>query len=439
MNIYLSLIVPCYNEAEHLEKSFPKVIEVLKKLKKSYEVIIIDDFSNDGTVDIINSLIEKNKKTPIRFIQHKKNVGRGGAVTEGIKLAKGEIVGFIDIDLEVSPNYIPHFLQLLKAKKADIVTGRRFYPFKFFGLQYFIRTLVSVGNSFLVKVIFKFPVNDTETGYKFFNRDKIMPVLEKTQDRHWFWDTEIIIRSFLHGLKVREEPVRFVRSDEKTSTVRLVPDIIKHFKALYLFKSSLLKGGRRFGKLYSFPSLYTFAMKVLFGRNYSIRYSLIAKIIEPERSVVDVCCGDCALYKYLKSKHVDYLGLDISSAFVNRAFKNGIAVRLFDLRIDSIPDADYVILQGSLYQFKNPQLIVKKLYGAARKKLIISETISSNISTRKFSKNALIKMIISSLVNTENNDAFFRFDENSFKEILSAYNPNYVKAGKDLIAAIDKD
>ena len=110
-----------------------------------------------------------------------------------------------------------------------------------------------------------------------------------------------------------------------------------------------------------------------------------------------------------------------------------------DLRKDEIPSSDYVILQGSLYQFRKPKLIVKKLYDACKKRLIISETISSNVSARGFSKNPLLKMVISSLVGTENNNELFRFDDNSLKALLSIYKPDYVKAGKDLIAVIEKN
>lgn len=437
MKTYLSLIVPCYNEAEHLEKSFPRVIEVLQKLKKNFEVIIIDDRSRDNTVEIVRKLIKKNKGVSIKFIQHKKNVGRGGTVAEGIMAASGDIVGFIDIDLEVSPSYIPHFISLLKTNKADIVIGQRIYPIQFFDLQYFIRTFLSIGYSLLIKLIFNLPVRDTETGYKFFKREKIIPVLGRVRDKHWFWDTEIIIMGVLHGLRIREEPVRFSRSKEKTSTVELIPDITKYFKALLLFKMALLKEGTHFGKLYSFPFIYTFAMRILFGKNYDIRYLSIARLIEPKNTVVDVCCGDCILHRYLKGKNVRYLGLDISPAFVNRALKNGISARLFDLREDEVQAADYVILQGSLYQFKNPGMIVKKLYNASSKKLIISETIKT-VSTHRLSKNPLIGAAVSLLVGTENKNALFRFEETSLKKLLAIYEPHYIEAGKDLIAVIEK-
>lgn len=229
---YVSLVVPCYNEGEHLEKSLPKVIAQLKKLKKSFELVIIDDLSQDQTVKIINAFIKKNNSLPIRFIQHKKNIGRGGTVAEGIRLAKGEIAGFIDIDLEISPSYIPQFLEMISGNKADVVVGRRRYPFTQNNIQ---RIIASKLYSSLIQHTLKLPIRDTEAGYKFFNREKIIPILPKAKNAGWFWDTEIIALSYRHNLKVVEKNVLFKKRNDKTSTVNLFRDTLEYIKCLWSF------------------------------------------------------------------------------------------------------------------------------------------------------------------------------------------------------------
>lgn len=238
MNIELSLIVPCYNEGEHLEKSFPKVIEVLKKLKQNFEIIIIDDLSRDNTVEIINRLIKKYKEIPISSIRHKKNIGRGGTVTEGIRLAKGSVVGFIDIDLEVFPRYIPDFVEMISKNKADIVVGKRYDYFSITSLHRFISTKIY---TLLIRYVLRLPIHDTETGYKFFNRGKILPILAQTNDVGWFWDTEIITRGYMNNLRLAEIDVLFKKRDDKTSTVRLLRDSIKQVKSLIAFKKNVAK------------------------------------------------------------------------------------------------------------------------------------------------------------------------------------------------------
>lgn len=226
-------MLPCYNEAEHLQESFPKIVSVLKKLKKNFELIIIDDCSLDNTSEIIEKFVSENKFLAIRYVKHKKNVGRGGTVSEGIILARGRIAGFLDIDLEVSPNYIPYFIECIDRNKADVVIGRRMYSFS---LRNFHRFIASKVYTLLIQHSLGLPVRDTEAGYKFFKREKILPILKMTNDKKWFWDTEIIARSDMANLKIKEIDVIFRRRQDKTSTVRFSRDIIGYVKALVHFK-----------------------------------------------------------------------------------------------------------------------------------------------------------------------------------------------------------
>jgi len=98
----LSLIIPCYFEEEVLEKSVEELLLILDNTRFSYEVIFVDDGSKDETKKIIERILAEDRgKHRLKKIFHEKNVGRGGAVNTGIRNAKGEVVGFIDIDLEV--------------------------------------------------------------------------------------------------------------------------------------------------------------------------------------------------------------------------------------------------------------------------------------------------------------------------------------------------
>ena len=108
---YLSLVLACYNEAPHLKWSVREIIRVMDYSHYSYELIFIDDCSQDDTRRLIQELIDKySHDHNMQLLFHKKNTGRGGAVNDGIKLAKGAIVGFLDIDLAVHPHYIPAML-----------------------------------------------------------------------------------------------------------------------------------------------------------------------------------------------------------------------------------------------------------------------------------------------------------------------------------------
>lgn len=233
--IDLSLIIACYNEEFHLEDNFKKINWVLKNLKIPYEVIFIDDYSCDKTKLAIQRIIKNFRGVQFKTIFHKQNVGRGGSVSEGIKIAQGNVVGFIDVDLEMSEQYIPAFYWKIK-EGSDVAIGRRIYEFT---LSKLIRYIGSKSYAFLVRFLLKSPFADTEAGYKFFNRGKILSVLNKTKDKKWFWDTEIVLRSQFAGLKIVEIPAIFIRNPQKKSTVRLLPDSLEYIKRIFAFRKEV--------------------------------------------------------------------------------------------------------------------------------------------------------------------------------------------------------
>lgn len=232
-----TLVLPCYNEGEHILDSIEEIITTLNESKYACEIILIDDKSTDNTKACIFKIIKKHKEIKAYF--HSKNEGRGATVAEGIEKAKTNIVGFIDFDLEVSPVYIHHLVSIIKNGEADIAMGHRHYVFHPFNYDDLIREILSRGYSILIKYFLRLPFRDTEAGYKFFNKTEILPILKQTGDRHWFWDTEIIARSYFSGLKIKEVPVLFLRNWGKTSTVHIIPDTIGYLKALINFRKSL--------------------------------------------------------------------------------------------------------------------------------------------------------------------------------------------------------
>ena len=236
-NINLSLVLPCYNEAEHIAVSLPRIIKIIKQKIRSYEIILVEDKSRDNTRELIVQLLAQYKNEPLRVYYHQQNEGRGKSVTDGINMAKGKYVGFIDIDCEVSPKYIPEFISTL-TQGNDVICGLRVYVTSFSGI---IRALASKLYAFLVRIILRVKTPDTEAGYKFFNREKILPILRKVKDNGWFWDTEIVVRSERAGLNVTSIPVVFERKKDKTSTVNLMSDTWNYLVKLWKFRLELIQ------------------------------------------------------------------------------------------------------------------------------------------------------------------------------------------------------
>lgn len=227
---YFSLVLACYNEGPTFEESVTKIISSLNKLKITWEIIFVEDKSTDETR--LKALkLERSIKNS-RLLLHKVNQGRGKTVSDGLKVATGTICGYMDVDCEISPTYIAVFIKKIQSGN-DVVIARRHYQSSYRNMT---REISSKGYALLLKWALGLPLGDTEAGFKFFNRKKILPVLKSTRDFGWFWDTEICARSYLAGLAISQVDVKFKKREDKKSTVRVFTDSVDYAKKLWAFR-----------------------------------------------------------------------------------------------------------------------------------------------------------------------------------------------------------
>jgi len=229
----LSLIIPCYNEGKIIRDSINEILKIFNILKYKWEIIFVDDGSTDGTVNFIKELL--NSFPNMKLITHEKNLGRGKTVQDGILSASYNIVGYLDIDLEVHARYIPCMISEIE-NGIDIAVGYRFLKVTLNNLHRFI---LSRGYNLLIKKLLKVNLNDTESGFKFFNKSNILPILSKMKYTGWFWDTEIMVLAYKKGLKIVEVPVLFIKRKDKKSSVRIIRDTFFYFKNLVTFWKEL--------------------------------------------------------------------------------------------------------------------------------------------------------------------------------------------------------
>lgn len=239
MTIKCSLILPCYNEAEHIRASLSSIFEYLKFVfgENDFEIILIDDFSTDGTREFLRSLRPSNT---LRVEFNEKNLGRGATVKRGMKLAQGRSIGFMDIDCEVSEVYLPKFVQMIEMG-SDIVVAHRTFKIAA-NFSSFVRHTLSIGYRKLVTNMIGLPVTDSEAGYKFFSPRARDLIVNLSQFDDWFWDTECLKVGEFHNLHFAEVPVLFRRNCGKTSTVRPLSDSLKYLVAIGRFKQLAKRG-----------------------------------------------------------------------------------------------------------------------------------------------------------------------------------------------------
>jgi glycosyltransferase involved in cell wall biosynthesis len=166
----LSIVIPCYNERSTIES-------IVKAVKDSpvadKEIIIVDDYSVDGTRDILRDTIAPLVNT---IVYHDVNQGKGAALRTGFKAATGDVVVVQDADLEYDPQEYPKLMEPILRDKADVVFGSRFMGGEPHRVVYFWHC---VGNRFLTLLSNMFTninLTDMETCYKMFRREVIQGI-----------------------------------------------------------------------------------------------------------------------------------------------------------------------------------------------------------------------------------------------------------------------
>ena len=180
--ILLSVIVPCFNEIKTLE-------EVIKKIKNSpidsMEIIVVDDFSTDGSRDILKKISDED----VIAVFHEKNKGKGAALSSGINIARGEIIIIQDADLEYDPNEFPQVIGPIIDGKADVVYGSRFQGGQPHRVVYYWHRLGNGFLTFLSNIFTDLNLTDMETCYKAFRSSLIKNI--KIEEKRFGFEPEI--------------------------------------------------------------------------------------------------------------------------------------------------------------------------------------------------------------------------------------------------------
>jgi glycosyltransferase involved in cell wall biosynthesis len=430
----LSLVIPCYNEGEHLRASAATLLEVLDQTRLDYEVVFVDDASQDDTQAQIEDICVRSDRC--RFIFHDQNRGRGAAFKTGFAASTGRVTGFIDIDLEVQALYIPSLVNLIEKHGFDVVTGHRHYLLRQTGGLH--RAVLSRAYRILCKALLDFGVKDSETGYKMFRRSTSACVVLGSESEGWSWDTEVMARAALKNLRIHEMPVLYLRRTDKTSTVRVAHDSWRYLTDLHRFRTKLGLSLVNKSPIYWTCAGYDLTMKALYGRQYHTTYAEVARRITDGASVVDLCCGTARLYRdFLHRRGCSYLGLDFNGHFVMGVRKRGVPAEHFDARSEDIPPADYVVMCSSLYHFRRtaPTLLTRML-AVAREAVIISEPVH-NLSTRT----PRLGRAIAKLTNPGAGDYEERFDLETFRNFAQVHGASefaYAPGQRNAIAVFRK-
>ncbi|MEK7570711.1 MAG: glycosyltransferase [Patescibacteria group bacterium] len=245
--IFLSIVIPCYDEMANLQKGvLDKVQHFFSKEKFSYEVIIVDDGSSDGSVQFLEEFIKENPE--FRMIKGK-HYGKAGAVTKGVLATKGQYVLFTDMDQATPIEELDNLLPYLKKGYAVVIGSRnatrkgapwtRVFMAK--SMMFLRGTLVGLKD-----------IRDTQCGFKLFSREAAQRIFRRVDSLHEGFaeiagssvtagfDVELLFLASQMGYKIKEVPVHWLYVE--TRRVSPIRDSIEGVLSLIRIRQNALQG-----------------------------------------------------------------------------------------------------------------------------------------------------------------------------------------------------
>ena len=216
---YLSLIIPAYNEEQRLPATLERMAEYLKFRDFSYELLVVDDGSRDGTRDLVRDFAATHDW--VRLVQyddeagHPLNRGKGFAVRSGVLHASGRDVLFSDADLSTPIEEMEKLLPLITRGDCDIAIASRGLPESNLAVhQPWYRELMGRTFNKLVQSIAVPGILDTQCGFKAFRGDVAKRLFGHAQIDGFGFDTEILFLARKFGYRISEIPVTWIHKDD---------------------------------------------------------------------------------------------------------------------------------------------------------------------------------------------------------------------------------
>jgi dolichyl-phosphate beta-glucosyltransferase len=213
----VSIILPVFNCAHQLRNGIPLLLDLLRSTGLSYEVIVVNDGSDDS-----ESIAEISAASGCIHIDNEVNLGKGAAVKKGMSVANGDVLIFMDGDFPFVLTVVTDMLAVFRNSAAEIVIGDRSLP----GSQYPKTSIArTIGSRLLSAVVSKYILNglqDSQCGVKGFRRETARSIFEKVTLTGFSFDVEVLFIASLRNYQVVRIPVKVI--DQRQSSVKIVRD-----------------------------------------------------------------------------------------------------------------------------------------------------------------------------------------------------------------------
>ncbi len=226
----LSIVIPCYNEVDNIQKLREELLPVVETLAKDYqvEIIFVDDGSTDGTLEAIKGQLKVEQIPNVLAVyrQHERNRGLGAALKTGFKAVTGDLIVTTDSDGTYKFSNMPALLAALDG--ADIVTASPYHPQgQVVGVPGY-RLILSRGSSMIYRVLVDWHVHTYTCLFRAYKREVIEKISFESDG--FLAGTELMVKAMLKGYRVKEFPAALYRRMFGVSKAKLMRTIKAHLK-----------------------------------------------------------------------------------------------------------------------------------------------------------------------------------------------------------------
>jgi dolichol-phosphate mannosyltransferase len=221
----ISIVLPAYNERQNLAPMVERAYEVLPQLVESFEVILVDDGSTDGTREVALDLLEAHYPE-VRLAVHEQNRGYGAAIRTGFAHASAPLVFYTDADQQFDLGDLEHFLPLMG--EWDLIVGFRVYRY-----DTVMRSILSWVYNRIVRILFRVRVRDVDCSFKLFRREVLDKITIESDD--FFVDAELVAKARKWNFRLLEKGVRHYPRTAGETTVRAshIPETLRRIALMW--------------------------------------------------------------------------------------------------------------------------------------------------------------------------------------------------------------
>jgi len=216
----ISLVIPAYNEEKRIGGTLTDYQAFAEQNYSDYELLVVCDGCTDRTPEIVKEFCRQDPHIKLLEFPHK--LGKGGGILEGFRVARGDVIGFVDADGAVSPEEFDKLVKALDGVDCSIAS-RHMATSKILAKQSLMRRAASRGFNLLVRMMFGLPFKDTQCGAKVMKKSIVDSVLPKIMLRGYEFDVELLWRIKKGGYIIREIPITWRHRGGSTFSLKCAP------------------------------------------------------------------------------------------------------------------------------------------------------------------------------------------------------------------------